>query len=242
MKKLTKLALSMVAVALVSMTAATAKSKTNVSLIPHGYIGLTNCGTSYAGDTQPEKRPLGQNILAGGGLEANIGLTNMLGIQTGINYMWNNVGSEKVTSNTILGTTVTTDTKSTYTYSSLDFPVLLTLKVSSFSLEAGPYLSLPVGKVTNATSAKITGGSSSSNSSGSSENEFSNKVLFGLMFGGNYETKAGPGKLVAGARYMLDFSPVTVITLKDADGKTTSTADLFTRRALLLNLGYKISL
>ena len=56
-----------------------------------------------------------------------------------------------------------------------------------------------------------------------------------MLFGVGYEERLGLGRLVFGARYMLDFMPL--------EANISGTRDeLFTRRGLEIDIGYKVPL
>ncbi len=245
MKKLTKSIIAMLAMGLISMTAS-AKSKTKVTLIPHANIGLSNLGSSFTNESENSNvtKPMGQNILVGGGLEAKFALTKQIGVQTGLNFMSNNLGqkySKSVTSSLI---NTTTTVKSTATYSSLEIPVLMTFDINTFTLEAGPYVSVPLGQLTQkgSTSIKINNNDPTS-SNYSTTTDLNTKLNFGFLLGGDWKKKISGGTLVLGARYITDFSPTQSVLL-DSEGKKVedSEGDLFTRRGLLFNAGFSFAL
>lgn len=242
MRKLTKLALSMTAAAIASISVATAAP----IVLPHVYGGLTNLGSSYANKNfTPDSRPIANNYMVGGGLELNIPFGDF-GVQTGINYFYNNIGYKNSGSGTvpIVGTPTSYVHNYTSTYSSVDIPVMLTLKYNKFNFELGPYLSIPVGKLNGRNYGSDTIGNSTTTYDQSDEYELKPGVNFGLVFGGGYEERMGLGRLLIGARYMLDFTPVSVRTYTtDSNGnkQAVDTAQ-FTRRGLLLDVGFKVPL
>ncbi len=240
MKKITKIALSMVAAAVASVSVATAAP----ILLPHVYSGLTNLGSSYANDFKPESRPIGNNLMAGAGLELNIPFGGNFGVQTGVNYFYNNIGYKDSSKTTVGITTWSSESDYTSSYSSIDIPVFLTLKYNKFNFELGPYLSIPVGKLDEKYKSTKTVNSTTTNSEGSNDYNLKPGVNFGLAFGGGYEERMGLGRLLVGARYMLDFTPVSTRTTSTNRDGTTSTTDteLFTRRGLLIDVGFKIPL
>lgn len=243
MKKLTKSIIAMLAIGLISMTAS-AKSKTKVTLIPHANIGLSNLGSSFTNESENSNvtKPMGQNILVGGGLEAKFALTKQIGVQTGLNFMSNNLGTKYSKSGTVLNTTTTIE--STMTYSSLEIPVLMTFDINTFTLEAGPYVSVPLGKLNQkgSTSIKLNNNDPAV-SNYSSATDLNTKLNFGFLVGGDWKKKISGGTLVLGARYITDFSPTQSVLL-DSEGKKVedSEGDLFTRRGLLFNAGFSFAL
>ena len=224
-------------------TASTSLFAKQIALTPHAYLGFTNLGTTYSNDKQPDSRPLFQNMMFGAGLEAKYAFTKSIGIQGGINYMFNSVGDSSSATITILKKTTTTTIDSTSSYSSIDIPLLLSFSSGAITLEAGPNFSIPLGtlnnKITTTISSELTGSSTTDTVPGTIN--IKNAIIPGLLFGVEYSMKAGKGKLLLGGRYILDFSPVTSVT-KDNDGNVISETALFTRRGLLLNVGYNINL
>lgn len=65
--------------------------------------------------------------------------------------------------------------------------------------------------------------------------DISSNVIFGLVAGVGYEERLGLGRIVFGARYMLDFMPVEV-------DNTGTKQEVFTRRGLEIDIGYKVPL
>lgn len=180
------------------------------------------------------------NMLFGGGLFVNFPLGGTVGIQPEVNFMANNAEYTTSGTGTLLGQSGTLTTKTTYSYNSIDIPVFLSVKYNKFNFLVGPYISLPVTQVkdswTKTLDYTFLGSTGTTNDSDSSSYDVTSKTLFGLAFGLDYAQRMGGMYLMYGARYMLDFTPVTA----QIDDDTTQ--KLFTRRALLIDLGLRIAL
>lgn len=245
MKKISKTFIAVIAFAFISITAS-AKSKTKITLIPHGNVGLSNLGSSFSNESENSKikKPMDQNFIFGGGLEAQFSLTKQIGIQTGLNFMNNSLGTKYTNTNTLFNVTTTTTVKSTATYSSLEIPVLMTFNVNTFTLEAGPYISIPLGNLNRkgSYSTKINE-KDPTVTNYSSETNLNTKLNLGILVGGDWKKKITGGTLVLGARYLSDFNPTQSILLNEKGEKVSdSESDLFTRRGLLFNAGFLFSL
>lgn len=235
MKKI--IAIAAIAIAAVSMATAKGKGFSPVVGV-HGYVDEA-WGTTINGASDDTKRPIATNMGFGGGVFANLTLNGSFGVQPEVNFYMNNVGTQSFSSSSLLNSSITTDYK--MTYMSLDIPVLLTYRVNKFNLCVGPYISIPVGNPTTSTKTvtKVGDNVNTGNSNGSWTVD--NGVLFGLTAGLEYEQRIGTGRLIYGARYLLDFTPVKTYTGTDSDGNKQYAED-FTRRALELTVGYKIAL
>ena len=193
---------------------------------------------------KPDKLPndweFASNLDLGVGVGLNIPFGGYFGVQPGVDFCVNNVGYTNTT--TLLSTT--TKTTHTYSYLSLDIPVLLTAKVNKFNFALGPYVSFVLGdNITDSNKISETVGSSTytQNHTGDS----ADKVLHswgsvGLAVGIGYEQRLGMGMLVIGGRYMLDFIPIEVQHTNSSGDRVTDFK--FNRRELAIDVGYKIPL
>jgi hypothetical protein len=112
------------------------------------------------------------------------------------------------------------------TYSALDIPILLKYDFMNdpliLGLLAGPYLSFALGDVeVEGTGAASGGGSASSSADG---------PLAGLTFGLYGGMALGPGRFIGDARFLMDFSPLTV-----------EEAEVIQRYAINVTVGYEFS-
>ena len=214
MKKL--IALLTVSVAAIAIAAA------DPILVVHGFVNLNALGSSYEADSPNSDKmsafgAFGDNVSIGGGVGVNIPFAGYFGVQPGLDVYGNRIGFKYDNSDNITA----------FNYISLDIPVLFTAKLEKWNFALGPYLSIPLGDL------KFT------MKNGSSENSYdrdiSSSVNVGLLLGVGYEERLGLGRIVFGARYMLDFMPIEV-----EFGGTTSKA--FTRRGLEIDIGYKVPL
>ena len=211
MKKL--IALIAVAVTAVAVAAA------DPLIVIHGFVNLNALGTSWehASDNDSAFGAFGDNVSIGGGVGVNIPFAGYFGVQPGIDIYGNRVGTKN------------SDTGVVYSgsYVSLDIPLLFTAKVEKWNFQLGPYLSIPLGDLK--TTLK------SGSSEYSDDKDIESNVLVGMLFGVGYEERLGLGRLVFGARYMLDFMPL--------EANISGTKDkLFTRRGLEIDIGYKVPL
>ncbi len=232
MKKITKMALAMVAAAVTSVSAASA---VDLSVVPHVSGGIP-LGATFDETTEKnikDAKDAGADVgksmgpMLSLGCEVNIGLVDLgavqLGCQAGVNYTYTSYGyyskAASYKSTIALG------------WSTIDFPILATVTAGIFEAEVGPYLSIPVGKMTFKSEYEMGG------ASGSSKDETSmTGVNFGLILGAAAEPQVGPGKLHIGARYLMDFTPTKV------KPEVGDPMEVLTRRGLQLDVGYKIKL
>lgn len=218
--------LTLIAVSVASIALAVA----DPIIVGHGYFGFGALGTTFEDlDSHSSVfKAFGKNLDFGGGLAVNIPFGGYFGIQPGVDFYVNNAGyaGESSTAVPILGT-LATSWEQSYSYLSLDIPVLFTVKLDKWNFAIGPYVSIPLGNVTP---------SGSYNDTSLDEDPFKTQtpVNFGLTAGVGYEQRLGMGRLVYGARYLLDFLPITA----DDSNKT----NIFTRRALFIDIGYKLPL
>lgn len=220
---------------------ASAKSL-GLTLGVHGTFG-ENWGTSWSEDTLSKdydaEKPFGSNMVFGGGAFVNIPLVSALGLQPEVNYMVNNGGFINTYKGSLLGVTGTITAENSYKYSSIDIPVFLSVKFLKFNFLAGPYISIPVSQLDITGDNKIEtsfGNTTIDPDPSSTSYDISSSPLFGMAFGFDYINRIGLVRLVVGARYMLDFTPVAI---KNSDD---TKKEIFTRRALTANLGVAIPL
>src|SRR5574344_719771 len=233
-----KKTIAIISVLVAALSLASAKSLGFTAGI-HGFIG-EGWGKSWDTETVSSDAKytddFAGNMLFGGGLFVNFPLGGTVGIQPEVNFMANS--AEYTTSGTgsLFGQSGTLTKKTTYSYNSIDIPVFLSVKYNKFNFLVGPYISLPVTQVkdswTKTLDYTILGSTGTKNDSDSSSYDVTSKTLFGL----EYAQRMCGMYLMYGARYMLDFTPVTA----QIDDDTTQ--KLFTRRALLVDLGLRIAL
>lgn len=217
-----------------AISLAGAKSRnSSMAVIAHGTIGY-NLGTSFDSDKASANGNFGGNMLFGGGLGFNYGIPALsgLGVQAEVNYKLNSVSTKSEASFVVSNTTVTT-----YSYSSIDVPLLATLSIGNFQLLAGPYISFPVSDLSWKSKSTTTAGSTTSSTDSDGTISAIDSPIFGLTFGGSWTKDLGAVNGFIGARYSLDFSPVSY-TNKDLD----ATTKYFTRRGLDIDAGIKFYL
>ncbi len=220
MKKIIALAIAAIA--------AVAVASADPLLIGHGYFGV-GLGSTV---TEPDGTALDKNLTSwnfgsnldfGAGIGINIPFGGYFGFQPGVDFYVNNVGYS------LKGSSYDADI--TYNYLSLDIPLLFTAKVNKWNFAVGPYVSIPLGNVTGTVTAK---------SDKSSIDLLHSWGSVGLELGVGYEQRMGMGRLVIGGNYMLDFIPIT--TYNKNDTKKEYAMEKFTRRALKLDVTYKLPL
>ena len=221
MKKI--LALAAVAVTAVALASA------DPLFVGHAYfgVGLGSQVTQSNGDPMGKGTLIddsksyswnfGSNLDFGAGVAINIPFGDYFGFQPGVDFYVNNVGYHYENN-------VKNDT--TFTYLSLDIPLLLTAKINKWNFSIGPYVSIPLGPV----SATV------STSSDKFEGNHSWGSI-GAVVGVGYEQRIGLGRLVIGGRYMHDFMPIDV-----KSRNTDTTVYKLYRGALAVDVAYKIPL
>ena len=188
----------------------------------HGAAGNGFFGTSFANDTiNQNQKTWGENWDFAFGAGLNFSLGGNFGIQPEVNLAINNAGY------TINNSEATVSSN----YMSLDIPLLLTFRVNKWNFLVGPYVSFPLTQLTS--TAKPNANSDPTTSTFDIAN--APFTVWGLTIGAGYEERIGIGRLVIGARYSFDFTPIQA----KAYGVT---ADYFTRRALYLDVSYKLAL
>lgn len=237
-----KKTIAIIAVLATALSFASAKSLGFTAGV-HGFLG-EGWGKSWDTDTVSNDAKYSDdfvgNMLFGGGLFLNFPLVSGLGIQPEVNFMANKAEYTTTGSGSLLGQSGTLTTKTTYSYNSIDIPVFISYKFNKFNFLVGPYISIPVTQITDSWTSTldytVLGTTGTTNDNGSTSYDISSKTLFGLAFGLDYAQRMGGMYLMYGARYMLDFTPVTAQISDD------TTRAIFTRRALLLDLGLRIAL
>jgi hypothetical protein len=213
----------------------------------HGFLG-EGWGKTWSDDATPpsgSSDSFAENMLLGGGLFVNIPLGGTVGVQPEVNFMINNAGFTSYANTDVNDSNyvhITTVDKNTY--NSVDIPVFLSVKYKKFNFLVGPYVSIPVSKMTTTSTVTketaVLGTVSKTTSDPSTSTvDIDDKAIFGLAFGLDYAQRMGGMYLMYGARYMLDFSPITASTTVNS---TKYTSDVYTRRALLVDLGLRIAL
>lgn len=223
MKKI--MALVAVAVAAVAMASA------DPVLIGHGYWG-SGLGTAVRdadGDKIPDtKWNFASNMEFGAGLAVNIPFGGYFGVQPGVDFYVNNVGFN--TKDSFM------DVDFTFSYMSIDIPVLFTVKLNKWNFAVGPYVSIPVGDVVCA--AKANNDAGKLVAAGMDDTKYNHSWgSVGALISVGYEQRLGMGMLTYGARYMHDFMPIT-ITEKNTDNKYGKSW----RGSLAVDIGYKVPL
>ncbi|MEE3312633.1 MAG: porin family protein [Treponema sp.] len=195
-------------------------------VVGHGYLGFGALGTTfnydemtpYPGMEDKDPSVFGaffSNLEYGAGASINIPFGGYFGVQAGVDFYVNSAGFK------------TDYTTLTFTYTSLDIPLLFTAKLEKWNFALGPYLSIPLGNVTATTSSRT------------ETYKNGRKINFGITAGVGYEERLGMGRIVFGGRYMLDFLDNFV---DDPDNFSGKSEFKFTRRALLIDIGYKLPL
>jgi hypothetical protein len=119
-------------------------------------------------------------------------------------------------------------------YHSLDLPVLFKSTIIdsrvTFGLQAGPYLSIPLGE------AKLGGDLEDLSLMGNPTEYDIDGAKLGITAGLFFGIPAGPGRFVGDLRVLNDFGPIEI----KIPGEGTISA--FTRRGINLTVGYEISL
>ncbi|MBR6295240.1 MAG: PorT family protein [Treponema sp.] len=191
-------------------------------VVGHGYLGFGALGTTFNKDEMGFTEKVDvfgaffKNLDFGAGAEINIPFGGYFGVQAGVDFYVNNA-SYKAEEDTY-----------TFNYYSLDIPLLFTAKLEKWNFALGPYLSIPLGDVI----------SSRESSDGVTALKCATKVNFGITAGVGYEERLGMGRILFGGRYMLDFLPMKSAETTASDKRWFE----FTRRALLIDIGYKLPL
>lgn len=186
----------------------------------HGAAGNGFFGTSFAKDSDNQnQKTWGENWDFAFGAGLNFSLGGNFGIQPEVNLAINNAGY-----------TYNTESTLSFNYMSLDIPLLLTFRVNKWNFLVGPYVSFPLTQLTR--TMKLTANSDPSTNTFDIAN--APFTVWGLTIGAGYEERIGIGRLVIGARYSFDFTPI--------QAKNTLGVNDFTRRALYLDVSYKLAL
>lgn len=203
-----------------AVAASVAIASADIILLPHVYGGL-GLGTTEGKDAKDFMETTATSWLLGAGLGLNIPFGGYFGIQPGVDFYYNTINAEaKVGS-----------ADGSASYASLDIPLIFTVKYNKFNFGIGPYLSIPVGKLS------YDGDLFKDEGVSWKDRDIATAVNFGLSFEAGYEERLGLGRCLIFVRYMLDFLPTEI---EGAAGEDD--AKIFTRRGLLLDLGYKLPL
>lgn len=183
--------------------------------------GGLNLGTKEATDMGDIDKKVLPGFGAGLYARWDLPIVPFLGIQSGLDFYAGNgikFGGE------IAGEKLSL----TYSYNTLDIPVLVTFRLPlglvKTTLYAGPNFSFPVGKV------KVSATGLGSETDGEAF-DIDSIMVFGMQAGIDTSLGLGPLDLVLGLRYINDFANTKVKTL-DSVGE-----DFLTRRNLILSLG-----
>ncbi len=229
MKKI--LALAAVAVTAVALASA------DPLFVGHAYFGVGlgsavqdwNKGNSTRTDLGNNyKWNFGSNLDFGAGVAINIPFGDYFGFQPGVDFYVNNVGYHYETGNGY------DKRDQTFTYLSLDIPLLFTAKINKWNFAIGPYVSIPLGDVTSTRNII----SSSSLTSYKYSHSWGS---IGALVGVGYEMRIGLGRLVFGGRYFHDFMPIDVEYKDYSNSWPDGTLSLW-RGALEIDVAYKIPL
>ena len=191
-------------------------------------VGLRGVLSMNAGTSASEELPgIYQNkLLVGGGaaLFGKYNFTPTFGLQAELSIIGNNGLKYEIDFYDDRYGYVTGSM--TYSYTSLDIPVLLSFDVISrerfcFTLFAGPYISFPTSKL----KVSVEEGAVS----GTDQGDINSAVIFGLTGGVSGAFSLGKGAIIADIRYNLDFIPINV-----------ENTNLFTRRFLAISAGYQL--
>ncbi|MDR0628158.1 MAG: hypothetical protein LBG24_00640 [Treponema sp.] len=119
-------------------------------------------------------------------------------------------------------------TSTKYSYNAVDIPLLFRLGVAGggmFSLFGGPYMSIPLGKLTY--------------KPGNQEQEIASVLNFmasyGILGGISMGFKLGPGYIALDGRYAYDFNEITI-----TNETNNNKYQLFRRRGFNVSLGYEL--
>ncbi len=208
----------LIAMLAVSVTAIAIAAADPVFVV-HGFVNLNALGTSYehAPSDASSFGAFGDNVSIGGGIGINIPFAGYFGVQPGLDVYANRVGYKS--SNMGFGDGAI----NAGNYVSLDIPLLFTAKLEKWNFQLGPYLSIPVGKYK--TTYKV------GSNEASYESDITSNAIVGMVAGIGYEERLGLGRLVFGARYMLDFMKLEI-----------EDVETLTRRGLEIDIGYKVPL
>lgn len=222
--------LTLIAVSVASIALAVA----DPIIVGHGYFGFGALGTTFEKSSTSIQYPakgtygyddeasvfgaFGKNLEFGGGLAVNIPFGGYFGIQPGVDFYVNTAGFKSG------------DYIYDFNYLSLDIPVLFTIKLDKWNFSIGPNFSIPLGDVTKTYTY----------SNGTVTEKITNEQKWNvsLSVGVGYEERLGMGRLVFGGRYLLDFLPIH----NDKSSVTDIDYFNFTRRSLLIDIGYKLPL
>jgi hypothetical protein len=150
--------------------------------------------------------------------------TGNFGVQAELNFMFNQSKEWSASYSGVSGALKGT-------YSSLDIPILLKYEFMNnpviLGLLAGPYLSFVLGDVELEGSGYMSG-------AGFDDSFKADGILAGLTLGLYGGVALGPGRIIGDARFLMDFSPLTV----DDSGYK---AEVIQRYAINVTVGYELS-
>lgn len=179
------------------------------------------------------------NIPLGGGLWINFPLVQGLCIQPEVNYMYN-LGQVNYDEYKVLGVSTGRKGNETRAYSSIDLGCMFTYKIESINIVAGPTVSFPISDmVSNYKMTKISDGSEVQQDP--TTTAIDTLATFGFQAGANTNVRFGLGQIVAGARFMMDFTPTQHFN-KNSNGEVTSKETLYKRMGVIAEVGYRFAL
>jgi hypothetical protein len=162
--------------------------------------------------------------------------TDKLAVQVELDFM---IGQSKTWSEDVMGLMSVDILKGKY--SSLDIPLLIKFDVVNrpflFGVLAGPHLSIPLGDI------EVTYPGYDYNSGAITEETDeikSDGIMAGLSAGLYGGLPIGPGRVVADARFLMDFSPLKAKMV--SVGGVSPSMETLLRRSINVTLGYEISL
>lgn len=135
-------------------------------------------------------------LTGGAGVVARVGFTDALALQPEVNVIFGNTA----------GSYKDKDNYSKMMMTSIELPVLLKYRVAGgFSLLAGPTFSFGVGKVKTVTSL----GGKKNTLEMEAKDAMVSTFAIGMQIGFDYALSVGPGDLLLGARYGMNFTDIS---------------------------------
>ena len=183
-----------------------------------GAIGFYNFDYSYLGSNASAKNSLSLNAA----IHASLQIKPLFAIQTEVLYLQDSVDVDYWLS-----------FQNTFKSNSLIIPLMgkMTFRPNNFSIEGfgGVYISIPLG-------ALEYGELDLYSDSGLTNTKQNFNNTFGLLIGGSFGIKAGPGIAFADVRYLYDLNGTKTKIHRAPD------SELYRRRKILLSIGYNIGL